>query len=233
VKTIRRCLVVVVVCAAWPSAIALACHDTLQGRPACPTLAVRAHDEIYVVYINLNPRDIFFTRSLDGGATWSTPLNLSDNPGDSVRPSIAVSTEGKIYVAWGDNTDGKYDVFLRSSTDAGASWSPRINVTAKIKGQDRLPSIAVDAQGTLYVAWAHKERRPEGDVVLIEREVFLQYSRDGGVTWSAPYSVSRAPSLSPIIRPEIAVDPVGDLHVVWEEEDSGIVDIYYSKGVQP
>ena len=212
---------------------ALACHDTVQGRPACPTLAVRANEQIYVVYISLKPRDIFFTRSLDGGVTWSKPINLSINPGDSVWPTIAITPQGIIYVAWGDDTEGQYDVFLRYSTDTGNTWSPTRNITAQVKGQDRLPSIAVDTNGTLYAAWAHKGRHSEAGVVTIEREVFLQYSQDGGATWSAPYSVSRVPSLSDIMRPELAIDPVGNLYVIWEEEDSGNVEIYLSKGTRP
>jgi hypothetical protein len=219
-------------CTMWPGTMALACHDSLQGRPACPTLAVRMNDEIYVVYINTNPRDIFFIRSLDGGNTWSLPINLSDSPGDSVRPTIALSPEGRIYVAWGDDTGGKYDVLLRSSADAGANWSSTTNITEKIKGQDRLPSIAVDTDGTLYVAWAHKERHKQGETVTVEREVFLQYSRDGGNTWSAPYSVSRDPSLSSIIRPEITIGPRGKVSVIWEE-DWGNFEIFFSKGTQP
>ena len=212
---------------------ALACHDTAQGRPACPTLAVRANDQVYVVYINRNPREIFFTRSLDAGTTWSTPINLSNNVGDSVRPTIAVDPQGTIYVAWGDDTAGAYDVFLRHSTDTGNTWSPVRNITAQLKGQDRLPAIAVDAHGTLYVTWAHKERHKEGGVVTVEREVVLQYSQDGGATWSAPYSVSRVPSVSEIIRPELTLDVAGNLYVIWEEEDSGNFEIYLSKGTQP
>ena len=226
-------LSILLVWSVWLVPQALACHDTAQGRPACPTLAVRADEQIYVVYINLNPRDIFFTRSLDGGTTWSTPINLSTNPGDSVRPTIALNSQGTIYVAWGDDAEGKYEVFLRYSTDTGNTWSPIRNITAQVKGQDRLPAIAVDANGTLYATWAHKERHNEGGVITVEREVFLQYSQDGGETWSAPYSVSGVPSVSDIIRPELTLDPAGNLYVIWEEEDSGNFEIYLSKGMRP
>lgn len=37
-----------------------------------------------------NP-DIFFRRSTDNGATWQPALNLSNNPGRSLHPQIAVS----------------------------------------------------------------------------------------------------------------------------------------------
>jgi hypothetical protein len=160
-------------------------------------------------------------------------MNLSNNSGNSVRPTIAVSPEGIIYVAWGDdNTDGKYDVFLRSSSDTGKTWSPISNITTSLKGQDRLPSIAVDAYGTLYVAWTHKTSDDDEGDVTIEREVYVQYSQDGGQTWSAPYSVSRAPSQSSEMRSQLAIDSAGSLYVIWEE-DSGNFDVYVSKGTLP
>ena len=70
-------------------------------------------------------------------------------------------------------------------------------------------------------------------LVTVEREVFLQYSPDGGATWSAPYRVSRVPSLSAVIRPELTLDPTGQLSVIWEEEDAGNFEIFLSQGTRP
>jgi hypothetical protein len=82
--------------------------------------------------------DIFHRRSLDGGDTWSQPTTLNDDgrPQDLVgqfHPSIAVAPNGRIDVAWWDfrNDGGNFanDVYLSSSTDNGASWSPNVRVT--------------------------------------------------------------------------------------------------------
>jgi hypothetical protein len=220
----------------WPFETSLACHTTPQGRPACPTLAVNGSNEIYVVYLNHTPRDIFFTRSLDGGVNWSAPVNISDNPGESVRPTIALAPEGKIYVAWGDNTDapdGPYDVFLRSSTDGGVTWSPLIKVTSAVTSSDRLPSIAVDSNGTLYVAWTKKKRKKENGTTITHREAFLKYSLDGGETWSPAYSVSRRPSRSDVLRTDITIDPTDNIYILWDEAIAETFEVYMSKGSKP
>ncbi len=61
--------------------------------------------------------NIFFSRSTDGGQTFSEPNNLSENSADSVKscePQIS-SHGNKIYVVWQDETDstsGNFDIFF-------------------------------------------------------------------------------------------------------------------------
>lgn len=82
--------------------------------------------------------DIFYRRSVDGGDTWSQPVTLNDDgrPEDLVgqfHPDIAVAPNGRIDVAWWDfrNDNGNFanDVYLTSSSDNGATWSPNVRVT--------------------------------------------------------------------------------------------------------
>ena len=47
--------------------------------------------------------DIFYTRSMDGGATFGGIINLSNTTGSSGSPAIAISANN-VYVVWSDNT---------------------------------------------------------------------------------------------------------------------------------
>src|SRR5439155_970657 len=49
-----------------------------------------------------DPADVFFTRSTDGGATWSSPLRVNDDPGNADQwfPDLAVNREGVIRAFW-------------------------------------------------------------------------------------------------------------------------------------
>ena len=81
--------------------------------------------------------DIFFTRSMDGGATWSTPRSINSGPAvpvnadtttnDNWQPSISVSpASGHIAVTFydkrSDPANTQDTLFRAVSTDGGLTW---------------------------------------------------------------------------------------------------------------
>ena len=100
----------------------------------------RTTQNVYVVYQALlagNPR-IAFTKSTDGGITWSTPFAISNNPPGSgvFNPAINVSPDGRtITVAFYDHRDNPgsavlVDLYLAQSFDFGNTWQPNIRLTS-------------------------------------------------------------------------------------------------------
>src|SRR5437870_4479135 len=80
--------------------------------------------------------NVFFTRSIDGGITWSAPLMVNDvMTGQHFFPTIAASG-GIISVAWYDSrlnvgtSMTAVDVFYAQSLDAGGTFSPNLRVTS-------------------------------------------------------------------------------------------------------
>ncbi len=69
---------------------------------------------------------VHFTRSIDGGASWSAPKALS--PATCNGSSVAVGPAGEVYVAWQDFAAGQ--VMLRRSLDGGVSFDPAVAVGA-------------------------------------------------------------------------------------------------------
>lgn len=73
--------------------------------------------------------DVLFSRSGDGGASWSAPVPVSDDANASYQfyPVVAVAPDGTISVAFLDqrNYPGtrRYDVYMAQSTNAGASFT--------------------------------------------------------------------------------------------------------------
>src|SRR6266576_211270 len=90
------------------------------GNSQNPQMAVDSKGNIYVVWLDNSPgnNSVFFSRSLDEGATFSSPLNLSNNPGGSVLfPQVAIdSTTGNIYAAWFDSNSGSPGIIFSRST---------------------------------------------------------------------------------------------------------------------
>lgn len=78
-----------------------------------------------------DPMDVHFIRSTDGGATWSAPVRVNDDPtGTRAHQwfgTMSVSPDGRIDAVWND-TRGSADstisaLYYSCSTDGGATWS--------------------------------------------------------------------------------------------------------------
>ena len=76
--------------------------------------------------------DIAFSHSADGGATWSAPIRVNDDPPgngkDQFFPWMTVGSDGTIHVTWMDRRDDpagfQYRQYYSQSTDGGRTWTP-------------------------------------------------------------------------------------------------------------
>jgi hypothetical protein len=79
--------------------------------------------------------NIYFSRSVDHGATWSNPMLLTSNIANVQDPSIAVAGNGHVYVTFdfGALKNGQPDgVGVAKSTDCGATFSKGTVLTTYI-----------------------------------------------------------------------------------------------------
>jgi hypothetical protein len=173
--------------------------------------------------------DVYFTKSTDFGVSWDTPdKKVNTGSGDQSYPSIAVDNQGNIYVVWEDFRNGNYDIYFSSSSDGGKTWlTPNIMINSDTNGfpekEQRVPQIAVDHQGTIFVVWSDYRHN--------NFDIYFNKSEDGGNTWLAEnVRVNRDPEPSPDqMNPTIAVDPEGNLFVAWEENVGTHSDIFLTK----
>ncbi|MGB9721308.1 MAG: T9SS type A sorting domain-containing protein [bacterium] len=95
---------------------------------------------IYVAYMDNGTDgypDMFFTRSTDGGNTWSTKVRINDdavgNNRDQFHPWLTVDRTGCISVIFYDSRNDPNnilcDLYLAQSTDGGVTWLPNVRVT--------------------------------------------------------------------------------------------------------
>ena len=172
----------------------------------------------------------WFARSTDGGRSWEPARAIYDPGADAqtISNQIVVLRDGtlvNLFVillkASSETPDGTIAI-LRSS-DKGASWSQPIPVAAllSVGTVDRkggtavrsgavVPSIALDpSTGALYVAW-QDARFSSG----ARDGIALAHSADGGLTWSAPVQVNRAPAAQ-AFTPAVAVAKSGRVAVAY------------------
>jgi hypothetical protein len=158
---------------------------------------------IYVVWEDDTPGnyEIYFKKSDDGGATWTNNKRLTWNASDSYVADIAVDGSN-IYVIWGDDTSGNWEVYFKKSDDGGATWTKSKRLTWNA-GNSYAQSMAVDGLN-VYVLWE--------DDTPGNPEIYFKKSDDGGATWTKSKRLTNNEGNS--YAPSIAVDG-SNVYVVW------------------
>lgn len=180
--------------------------------------------------------NVFFNRSLNGGATWLTStlqLNtVQPRPFQSASPQIA-AVDQSVYVIWKDSRNApsnlpfRNEIFFRGSQDGGTTWLAselRLDTAPPSSGGSTDPQIAASGD-SVYVVWADA------------REVnhwFIHFNRslDRGATW-LPSDIrldSTLPGTVVSFDPQIAAS--GDsVYVTWRNDRDGPHDIYFNRSL--
>ena len=191
-----------------------------------------------------NDNDIVFSRSLDGGATWSAGVNISEGVAaghHSQGVNVQTGPNGEVYAIW-----AIYDSFpadenaigFNSSLTGGASWTGEKRIISNIRGHritgipnasirtNSFPLMAVDVSGgprngSIYVVWTNVG---VPGVNTGDADVYLIRSTDQGATWSTPVRVNNDSTTNAQWFPWVSCDPrTGELYVIFYDrrDDSG------------
>ena len=185
-----------------------------QGMPSVAVVGGCVH-VVWVDFSVMGNSEIYFSRSVDGGTTWDTPVQISNAPGFSASPSIA-TYGSNVHVAWDDSRLGWWnnEIFYRRSTDDGVTWDVEEQLTSDTTFSNT-PSIAV-SEDNVYVAWE--------DVRDGNFEMYHKYSTDNGQIWSADMRLTHDPGDSHY--PSATVSG-SNVHITWQDNRDGNDEIYY------
>jgi hypothetical protein len=129
----------------------------------CKTaIAVGQGNTIYLAWRHVyadNLRDIAFTISRDGGATFAAPVRVSEDhwqingcPEDG--PAMAVDSRGTVHVIWPTvitENGGPVKALFHAMTRDGRTFTPRERIPTT--GQANHPQLAVGPDDALMVVW--------------------------------------------------------------------------------
>jgi hypothetical protein len=205
--------------ASWTANVKL---TTNTGASKNPAIAVDNSGYLHVVWQDDTPgnAEIYYRKSTNGGATWSTAARLTSTAGASECPAAAVDSAGHIHVVWQDSTTGNAEIYYKRSTNGGANWTANVRFTTNA-GASKNPAIAIDPSGYLHVVWQ--------DDTPGNADIYYKRSTNGGASWSANSKLTSNSGASEC--PAIAVSSAGYLHVVWQDSTPGNAEIYYKKSV--
>lgn len=205
--------------------------DGGAATQADPSIALDARSNISIVWTdNRNGNnDIFFSRSTDGGLSFTPDVRANDvttNAQTDGHVGVDPVNPGLIHVVWMDGRNGNNDIYYANSTDGGLSFNPsaRVNNDAGAAEQSQ-SAIAVAPNRDVYVVWRDLRTPGRG------YDVFFSKSSDRGATWTPSNALNTDATAANQIEPVIAVDGAGTIYVAWTDSRNAITapDIYATR----
>ena len=191
----------------------------------------------------LDSSNILFSRSIDAGMHWSSPVRINrlagdcsdeDNTVEGAAP--AVGPNGEIYVCWA----GPAGILFNRSLDQGNTWMDTNVFVSDIPGgwdysipgiyrSNGLPVTCCDVspgpyRGNVYVNWTDQRNGME------DTDVWFMKSTDGGMHWGERKRVNDDPPGKQQFLSWMTVDQVtGFLYVVFYDRRAytdNLTDVY-------
>lgn len=145
----------------WGSTINISNNPGISEYPQISALG----SDVYVAWYDnaTGHLQVFFSRSTNFGATFSTPVNLSDDSGvpywlDQTGDGLVyyvglASYKSNVYVTWSDNSTGTYVVYFKLSTNHGKTFTTA-EMLSDVEQGDAVDSVIASSSSDVYVAWA-------------------------------------------------------------------------------
>jgi len=198
-------------------AVAVAPTQTSPAEDTFTALTIGKDGTVYLTWLycpgsgldagcNNSRAYMVFSKSTDGGNTWSTPnlMTIVTMPFEWTLPNTTVSVDN--YPAIGvDNSDGPYagslyvvmynwtGTYLRvqviHSTDGGSTWSKPVPVAPASANHDQFfPWLSVSPMGLVGVSWLDRRNDPAN----VDYQAFAAISTDGGQSFRSNVQLTTA-----------------------------------------
>jgi len=132
--------------------------SNLTGQDRSPDFAIDNYNIIHCVWVHdieLNFSKIYYSKSVDEGATWATPVNISQNNEKSFgSPHVITDSNNRIIVTYDYNVGDPANTKILMKINDGFSWSSADTITPDLPGS-RQSKLVLDNNNRLYCFWYH------------------------------------------------------------------------------
>lgn len=183
-----------------------------------PQLVSLSANKIVATWLqNLNGMNtVSSSVSLDRGATWSSPVVISDQNSMSTEAQLLRTSGGTLITVWYQNLGSGNQILSSRSTNEGTSWSAPLAVSPASDAYN--PRMASDAANVVTVAWWSGQGSAS--------TIYTTTSSDSATSWAQPTPITQAPLFGNFVS--IAVSPAGDTSLAWQMNYSGSLYKVYS-----
>jgi len=143
-------------------------------------------------------------------------VRVTGDPAQDSNPALLQASDGHLWVVWTSWRSGNAELWYKTSTDSGTTWSPDAHRITDTTGNEA-PALAEAADGTVWVVW---HGHHDGNF-----DIWYKTTHDHGATWSPALQLTSDPKDD--YYPAIARGADGTLWVLWTSNRSGNIDIWY------
>jgi hypothetical protein len=198
-----------------------------------PTIAIDSNNDVHIVWSDYNLEN--------SGNVWYTKLDGYGNVliGNTIindaileiwgalKPCLGIDSCDNIYVFW-CNGEGAWDY--------GEIWFTKLDNKGNVLIDDKLiveqwsvnhPTITIDSNDDIHLVWGDTRDDPD----RIHKEIYYKkINKNGTILVNDTRLTVTPPIMSGFGRcPSIAVDSNDNIHVTWQDDREGNIEIYYMK----
>ena len=146
--------------------------------------------------------------SNDAGQTFTAPVVINDNTGVLPDISIASDSQGHSAIAYTDEREPGYGVYINTSSDSGKTWETKdtrldtpVVTTAMLQEGNIKPVTFANSPKLAFVAnrlvaiWQQVDME---QVTGHSLRIVAKVSTDAGKTWGADATIFAAPNMQPV-----------------------------------
>ncbi len=175
---------------------------------------------------------VTYTSDASAASSWplgrALPGPVSPRNAIGAHPALTADLAGTVHAVYAVPINQYRGIYYTQSSDRGETWrASSLVFDAAVAGWAMVddPAIAVDHDGTLYVAWVRQDLAG----ISRSRGLYVAQSDDGGERWSEPRFVSEGEceNITLVLAagggPHLLWQEAGSEHGVWESysSDSG------------
>ena len=197
-----------------------------SGRDLKPAIHQMSDESIWIVWASdrSGGYDLYRKLSFNNGISWSDDIQLTTDSSLDKMPSLTETSDNTIWVVWASDRTGNYDLYYKTSSNFGASWSEDTQGTSGPM-IDSNPHILQTIDEKIWIFFSQREPT---DVAT--DDIYYMYSPDNGVTWPDIFQFTT--DKYDDIWPSVVQTHLVKIWVVWtsdraDQPDWGNYDIYY------